>query len=129
MVTSNGTRDHKYWSQAAENLNSINLSAHFDGLKDEKDEDRFVRNVEAICKHFDEHDDDHWIEVKLMAPPQHLDRALKLREKIKSLGTLDKPGANNRIKGVLSLVPIRSRGDSGALVQYTEEQIELFKNQ
>jgi sulfatase maturation enzyme AslB (radical SAM superfamily) len=129
MVTSNGTRDHKYWSIAAENLNSVNLSAHFDGLKDEKDEDRFVRNVEVICKHFDEHNDDHWLEVKLMAPPQYIDRALKLRDKIAALGTLDKPGANNRIKGVLSLVPIRSLGDSGALVQYTDEQLELFKNQ
>lgn len=129
MVTSNGTRDHKYWAMAAENLNSINLSAHFDGLKDEKDEDRFVRNVETICKHFDEHNDDHWLEVKLMAPPQHLERALKMRDKIKALGTLDKPGANGRIKGVLSLVPIRSMGDSGALVNYTEEQLEIFKNQ
>jgi sulfatase maturation enzyme AslB (radical SAM superfamily) len=129
MVTSNGTRDHKYWSLAAENLNSINLSAHFDGLKDEKDEDRFVRNVEAVCKHFDEHNDDHWLEVKLMAPPQHLERALKMREKIRALGTLDKPGANGRIKGVLSLVPIRSMGDSGALVNYTEEQLEIFRKQ
>ena len=129
MVTSNGTRDHKYWSEAVKYLNSINLSAHFDGLKDEKDEDRFVRNVEAICKHFDENDDDYWLEVKLMAPPQHLDRALKMREKIKALGTLDRPGANGRIKGVLSLVPIRSMGDSGTLVNYTEEQLEFFRNQ
>lgn len=129
MVTSNGTRDHKYWSLAAENINSINLSAHFDGLLNEKDEDRFVRNVESICKHFDEHDDDHWLEVKLMAPPQHLNRALKMREKIKSLGTLDKPGANNRIKGALSLVPIRGIESSGELITYTTEQLSMFKNQ
>jgi organic radical activating enzyme len=129
MLTSNGTRDHKYWSVASQYLNSINLSAHFDGLTDEKDEDRFVRNIEVICKHFDDHDDDHWLEIKLMAPPQYIDRALKLRDKIKSLGTLDKPGANGRIKGMLSLVPIRSIGDSGILVNYTEEQLNLFKNQ
>lgn len=129
MVTSNGTRDHKYWAEAVQHLNSINLSAHFDGLKDEKDEDRFVKNVEVICKHFDEHDDDHWIEIKLMAPPQYIDRAIRMRDKVRSLGTLDKPGANGRIKGVLSLVPIRSMGDSGTLVNYTEEQLEIFKNQ
>ena len=129
MVTSNGTRDHKYWAQVAETVNSINLSAHFDGLKDDKDEDRFVRNVETICKHFDEHNDDHWLEVKLMAPPQHFDRALNLREKIKALGMLDKPGANGRIKGVLSLVPIRSLGDSGTLVEYTTEQLEILREQ
>ena len=129
MVTTNGTRDHKYWSEASQYLNSINMSAHFDGLQDEKDEDRFVRNIEAICKHFDEHDDDHWLEVKLMAPPKYIDRAVKLRDKIKALGTLDKPGANGRIKGMLSLVPIRSLGDSGTLVDYTEEQIEIFRTQ
>jgi hypothetical protein len=129
MVTTNGTRDHKYWSEASQYLNSINMSAHFDGLQDEKDEDRFVRNIEAICKHFDEHDDDHWLEIKLMAPPKYIDRAVKLRDKIKQLGTLDKPGANGRIKGMLSLVPIRSLGDSGTLIDYTEEQLEIFKTQ
>jgi sulfatase maturation enzyme AslB (radical SAM superfamily) len=129
MITSNGTRDHKYWAEAAKYLNSINLSAHFDGLTDEKDEDRFVRNIDAICKHFDEHDDDHWLEIKLMAPPQYIDRALKLKDKINALGTLDKPGANGRIKGVVSLVPIRGLGDSGTLVEYNDNQLEMFKNQ
>jgi len=129
MVTSNGTRDHKYWAEVVQYTNSINLSAHFDGLKDEQDEDRFVKNVEVICKHFDEHNDDHWLEVKLMAPPQYLDRALKLKEKIMKLGTLDQLGANNRIKGVLSLVPIRSIGDSGTLVEYTAKQLEKFQYQ
>lgn len=129
MVTSNGTRDHKYWAEAVKYINSINLSAHFDGLLDEKDEDRFVRNIESICKHFDEHNDDHWLEIKLMAPPQYIDRALRLRDKIKSLGTLDKHGANNRIKGMISLVPIRGLGDSGILVEYTEEQLEIFRKQ
>jgi organic radical activating enzyme len=129
MVTSNGTRDHKYWAQAVQYLNSINLSAHFDGLRDDDDENRFVKNINVICQHFDEHDDDHWIEIKLMAPPQYINRALKLKDKILNLGTLDKPGANNRIKGVVSMVPIRSLGDSGTLVQYTDQQIEIFAKQ
>ena len=50
-------------------------------------------------------------------------------DKIKALGTLDRPGANNRIKGMLSLVPIRSIGDSGTLVEYTEEQLDIFRTQ
>jgi len=129
MVTSNGTRDYKYWGELVQYMNSINLSAHFDGLTTEKEEDRFVRNIEAICKHFDEHDDDHWLEIKLMAPPQYVDRAVNLKSKIESLGTLNKPGANNRIKGMLSLVPIRSLLDGGKLVEYTEEQLEKFKYQ
>lgn len=129
MVTTNGTRDHKYWSEAIKYLNSVNLSAHFDGLLGDKEEDRFVRNVEVICDHFSQHNDDHWLEVKVMAPPQYIERALKLHGKIKALGVLDKHGANNRINGSLSLVPIRSLGDSGTLVEYTDEQLEIFKHQ
>jgi len=129
MVTSNGTRDHRYWAEAVKNLNSINLSAHFDGLRDGDDEDRFVKNINVICQHFDEHDDDHWLEIKLMSPPQYFDRALGLKKKILDLGTMDKFGANNRIKGVVSMVPIRSLGDSGQLVEYTNKQLEIFSNQ
>ena len=129
MVTTNGTRDHKYWAEAVKYINSINLSAHFDGLLSDKEEDRFVRNIDVICEHFEQHNDDHWLEIKIMTPPEYINRALKLRDKIKALGRLDKLGANNRINGFLSLVPIRSIGDSGALVEYTEEQLEIFRHQ
>ncbi len=129
MVTSNGTRDHKYWTEAANYLNSILLSAHFDGLQTEKEEDRFVKNVEAICKVFAQSTDDKWIEVKLMAPPNHFDRAVNLRKKLLDLDLLNKQGVNGRITGTLSIVPIRSRGDSGTLVNYTDSQLEIIKNQ
>jgi len=129
MVTSNGTRDHKYWGELAKYMNSILLSAHFDGLTEYNDEDRFVKNIKVICEHFDEHDDDHWLEVKLMAPPKYIDRALKLKEKILNLDLLNRPGANGRVKGVVSLVPIRGMQNPGEVVQYTEQQLELFKNQ
>ena len=129
MVTTNGTRDHKYWAKIVNHLNSINLSAHFDGLHTDKDEDRFIRNIETICNHFDSHNDDHWLEIKIMAPPQYLEKALKLKEKINMLNVLDKVGANGKIKGCMSLVPVRSIDDSGILVEYTEEQLKIFKNQ
>jgi organic radical activating enzyme len=129
MVTSNGTRDYKYWSQAVKYLNSINLSAHFEGLKDEKDEDRFIKNIQVICDHFASHDDDHWLEIKIMTTPEFINRALALKEKIKKLEILHKKGANNRINGVVSLVPIRKIGNSGQLVEYTEEQLEILRNQ
>lgn len=129
MVTSNGTRDHRYWSRAVKHLNSINLSAHFDGLRDGDDEARFIRNIEAICAHFDQHDDDHWLEIKLMSPPQHFERALSLRDRIRALGIIDKPGANGRIKGVLSMVPIRTIAGGGRLAEYTERQLGILQNQ
>jgi organic radical activating enzyme len=129
MVTSNGTRDHRYWAEAASVLNSINLSAHFEGLSTEKEEDRFVRNIEAICKHHDEHDDDHWLEIKLMCTPQHFERAVNLKNKINALGTINKLGANGRIKGAISMVPIRGLQNSGVVVDYTPEQLHILSNQ
>jgi organic radical activating enzyme len=129
MVTSNGTRDHKYWKELSKYMNSILLSAHFDGLTDDKDEDRFVKNIKVICEHFDEHDDDHWLEIKLMAPPMYINRALNLKQKILNLDLLHKPGANGRAKGVVSLVPIRGMRDSGEVVKYSEHEIKLFRKQ
>jgi len=127
LVTSNGTRDYKYWKELIPNLNTVLMSAHFDGLISEKEEDRFVRNIQVICEHFNEHDDDHWIEIKLMTPPQYVERSLSLRKKILDLNLVQNVGANGRINGVISMVPIRK--DSSSLVDYTEEQIKLMQNQ
>jgi len=129
MITSNGTRDYKYWTKAANYLNSILLSAHFDGLQTEKEEDRFVKNVEIICKVFGQSIDDKWIEVKIMAPPNHFDRAVNLKNRLLDIDLLNKQGANGRITGTLSIVPIRSIGDSAELVSYTDSQLEIIRNQ
>ena len=64
-----------------------------------------------------------------MTTPEFINRALALKEKIKKLEILHKKGANNRINGVVSLVPIRKIGNSGQLVEYTEEQLEILRNQ
>jgi hypothetical protein len=42
---------------------------------------------------------------------------------------LDKPGANLRPKGTISLVPIRDLNDSEKLVDYSENEIKYFTNQ
>jgi len=42
---------------------------------------------------------------------------------------IDKPGANNRPKGTLSLVPIRDINDSSKLVGYSDAELELMRNQ
>lgn len=129
MLTSNGTRDYKYWRTLAPHTNSILLSAHFDGLVDSADEDRFIKNVNEIGNFYSTHNDDHWLEVKIMAPPQYVDRAVALKKKIEASGILNTIGVNNRITGVVSLVPIRSMGNSGALVEYTEEQLDILRTQ
>ena len=82
-----------------------------------------------MMQHQDSNDGDYWLEIKLMTPPGYLDRAQQLRDKILALDLLHKPGANNRMKGVLSLVPIRDIKDGSSLVKYGENEIEFFKNQ
>ena len=129
LVTSNGTRDHRYWQKLIPHLNAVLLSAHFDGLKSTKEEDRFVKNIEVICEHFNQHDDDHWLEVKIMTPPGYVQRSVNLKEKIHKLNIVNNIGANKRINGVISLVPIRSINDSSNLVEYTDSELELMKQQ
>ena len=125
LVTSNGSRPRKYWKDAIQHINSVNLSVHFEFAEESK----LLVNIEEICQHFDDHDDDHWLEIKLMCNPQSINRALVLRDDIKNKTTMLSNGANNRIKGAISLVPIRSLEDGGVLVDYTKEQLELLQTQ
>lgn len=130
LVTTNGSRSTKFWREAAQYVNSVNMSAHFASMDLYKgNEDRFIENCKIIMEHYDEHDDDHWIEIKLMTPPGFLERALQLKQRILELDMLHKPGANGRMKGMMSLVPIRDISDSSKLVGYSENEIEYFRNQ
>jgi hypothetical protein len=64
-----------------------------------------------------------------MTPPGYLERAEALRDRILALDMLHKPGANNRPKGTLSLVPIRDINDAKSLVEYSQNEIEFFRKQ
>ncbi len=124
LVTTNGSRPRSYWKEAIKYINSVNLSVHFEFSKDQ----RILENIEEICDYFDKHNADHWLEIKLMSPPQFVQNALALKEKIKELTKLKDFGANGRIKGVVSIVPIRS-SDGSTLIEYTEEDMKLIQNQ
>jgi len=130
LVTTNGSRSTKFWKEAAKYINSINMSAHFESMDlFPGNEQRFVDICEIIMAHHDSVDDDHWIEIKLMAPPGFIERAKQTEQKILNLNMIDKPGANNRPKGTLSLVPIRDINDSSKLVGYSDAELELMRNQ
>lgn len=130
LVTTNGSRSTKFWKEARQYINTVNMSAHFASMDLYKgNEDRFVENAKLIMEHHDQVDDDFWIEIKLMVEPGMLDRALEFKQRILDLGLLEKPGANGRMKGVLSLVPLRDINDSSQLVDYSENEIEFFRNQ
>ena len=125
LVTSNGSRSPKFWEEAVQYIKSVNLSAHFEFI----DKKRFIENLTIIFDRHDMVDDDHWIEVKLMAPPGRVEEAIEFKKEIEALDRIDKLGANGRTKGVCSLVPIRSLEDSGKLVDYSEDEICHFQNQ
>ena len=129
MVVTNGSRSFNFWKEARYYLNSVIMSAHFDSMIKANNVERFIENCKLIMEYHEEHDDDHWIEIKLMTPPGKLDHAIDFKEKILSLNLLNKPGANGRMKGIMSLVPIRSIKDSSKLLDYSDNELAYFKEQ
>ena len=130
LVTTNGSRSTKFWKEAVQYVNSINMSAHFESMDLYKgNEERFIENCKIIMEHHEIVDDDFWLEIKLMTPPGFLDRAQSLRDKIVSIPIWNTSGANGRPKGSISLVPIRDINDSSSLVNYSENEINFFRQQ
>ena len=129
LVTTNGARSSKFWRQAVQHINSINMSAHF-GSMDlyPGNEQRFIDNCKLIIDHHKTTNKDHWLEIKLMTPPGMLDRATEFRNKIVDMG-LDELGANGRQIGAISLVPIRDISDASQLVDYSNNELEYFRSQ
>jgi len=130
MVTTNGSMSNSFWEECVKYLNSINMSAHFDSMTSFPNrKERFLRNIEIILDYHDKVDDDHWLEIKLMTPPGKLKDALNFKKQIENLNKLHKQGANGRMKGVCSLVPIRGIEDSSELVEYRDKEIKYFQKQ
>jgi len=129
LVTTNGSRSTRFWTEAVQHINSINMSAHF-GSMDlfPGNEKRFVDVCRIIIDHHKKVNKDHWLEIKLMTPPGMLDRAERFRSDIIKLG-LDGLGANGRQIGAISLVPIRGLEDASQLVDYNNNEIEYFRSQ
>jgi len=129
LVTTNGARSQKYFSELVQYCNSINMSAHFKSMDQFRgNEQRFIDNCHTIIKHHKTVNKDHWLEIKLMTPPGLLDRAQQFRDKIVDLG-LNELGANGRQIGAISLVPIRDITDSSQLVDYSSNEIRYFQQQ
>jgi len=125
LVTSNVSKRLSFWKEACKYINNINLSAHFEYMNKQ----HFIHVLQIFMDRHDSISDENWIEVKLMTPPGKLNEALKFKDKIEKLDRLHKPGADGRIKGVCSLVPIRSLADPSKLTNYKDNEIEYFKNQ
>ena len=125
-ITTNGSRSSKFWKEACQYINTINMSAHFASMDlYTGNEQRFIKNCEIIMDYHDKVDDDFWLEIKLMTPPGYLDRAMKFKSLLNSTRLLER-GANGRMKGCCSLVPIR---DDSELTNYSPQELEVFKRQ
>ncbi len=125
QIVTNGSMPNKKWKECVKYLNSILMSAHFE----EMNKDRFIENLITVLDWHDIDDDDHWIEVKLMTPPGNLNKVKRFANRINKLDRLEKPGANGRMKGCMSFVPIRDVDESDRLTEYTEEELWFFKQQ
>lgn len=124
-VTTNGSMPEKFWKECIKYLNSVNMSAHFESI----DEERFINNIKVICDYFDEVMGDNWLEIKLMVPPASVERGVKLKQKILNRTSLLRPKLNGEYKGAISLVPIRGLIESGKVIDYSPEQLKLLQNQ
>jgi hypothetical protein len=91
--------------------------------------DRFIENLITVLDWHDIDDDDHWVEVKLMTPPGKLKEVKQFAKRIVDLNRVDKPGANGRMKGCISFVPLRDVDESDRMVEYKEEELKFFKQQ
>ena len=125
QVVTNGSMPSKKWEECVKYLNSILMSAHFE----EMNKDRFIENLITVLDWHDIDDDDHWVEVKLMTPPGKLKEVKQFAKRIVDLNRLDKPGANGRMKGCISFVPLRDVDESDRMVEYKEEELKFFKQQ
>ena len=130
LVTTNGARSTKFWREASQYINSVNMSAHFASMDLYRgNEDRFIENCKIIMDQHDQKDDDHWLEIKLMVPSGFLDRAQLLRDRLLEIPQWHTFGANGRPKGEISLVPIRDISNASELTKYSDNEIEFFRNQ
>lgn len=125
MVTTNGSLKPAFWHKAKKLLNSVNFSCHFESV----DERQFIDNIKIVLDWHDECNDDLWCEIKLMAPPGVVNRALAMKETINALDTFNRPGLNGRKKGAISIVPIRGLTDSNAVLDYTAEELGILRSQ
>jgi len=126
MVTTNGSRSSRWWKDASAYINTVNFSCHFEEVNIEK----FIGNIQVVCQHHDTVNDDHWIEIKLMAPAGMVGEASQMKRRIEALPEWNTPGANNRQKGAIAIVPIRTIEDAGVMSSdYTSIELEMLQEQ
>jgi len=111
-VTSNGSRTERYWEELFPLINGLNLSLHFEFADIEHYKHIFELSKKRI----------QFTSGKLMTVPGRVEESFDIAKQIGLRGH----------NWECMVVPIRDQGHSGAheeVLQYTEKELELLRNQ
>ena len=128
LVVSNGSRNPEYYTKLANAIDCMQLSVHFEFWKS----DNFVNNIHAVLDAYKKKNGG-WLDVKLMCKPGIVREAVEWKNKFTEIfetNTRPNPKFRNgqEKQGYATLVPIRGLNDSGELVGYDPEELELLNN-
>ena len=119
LAVSNGSRNAEYYTQLAYAVDCVQLSLHFEFWKS----DNFINNVAAILRVFKERKDG-WMDIKIMCTPGSVKEGIYWRDYFNKM--IDEVVAGDRWLGYAACVPIRDKEDSGILVIYSDDELELL---
>ena len=130
-VSTNGTNTNIYYTKLAQVVNNFLFSIHFGSIEKFKiiNEKKLLANINKVLTIHRLHNlRDKWVELKIMAPPGYVKHALKFYEiAIKDTPILEN-GRDNRPLGALTIVPIRTIGQSNQTAVYDDKEQTLLKD-
>lgn len=138
-ISTNGTNDLGYYEKLAHVVDNFLFSVHFKSMKDFK-----IKNEQGILENIKKVievnkillDRDKWVEVKIMAPPGYVEKAIEFYHKClvetnileESEKCFDKKNYFKRLNGSITIVPIREIGQSNQTAVYNDKENELLRN-
>lgn len=129
-VSTNGTNTKEYYTKLAQVVNNFLFSIHFGSMEKFKiiNEKKLLANINKVLTIHRLHNlRDKWVELKIMAPPGYVKHALKFYEMAINETSILDIGRDNREMGALTIVPIRTMGQSDTTAVYTDYEQELLK--
>jgi hypothetical protein len=120
LVVSNGSRNIDYYYKLAWAIDCLQLSLHTEFWR----QDQFTANLESVLKAYKDKDGG-WVDVKIMCKPGVVRDAVGWKNEFNRI-IMAASGRARRL-GYATLVPIRSIDDSGVLVGYDAEELDLLQ--
>lgn len=129
LITTNGSMKLERWKKVIHSIDKLQMSAHFEFINVDNFFDNLVEYMEIQLKYLflGEY---KFVDVKLMTAPGGVEKSVQLRDRINEL--LAKPRyflLVDRRMVEMSFVPLRGIDDSEKMLEYTEEELQVFINQ